>query len=109
MLEKGVILLLMVGVPVAALAEARPPRYDINGVCHRLATSSEGVSVESEQLCLRTQNDAFDAVRRLWLGTPDEIQQECDQRARHDGDKDYVLLRQCLREKLGGARFERGG
>jgi hypothetical protein len=100
MLEKGLILLLALALPAPAWAEARPPRYDVNGLCRRLAATNDGIDTEREQSCLRAQSDALDAVKRVWLDTPDYIQRDCDLRARGDGDKDYALLRKCIRDQL---------
>ncbi|CCG42676.1 hypothetical protein [Magnetospirillum molischianum] len=100
MLEKGLILLVMLALPTAAWAEARPPRYDVNGLCRRLANTPDGIDVQLEQKCLRDQSDALDTVKRLWLDTPAYIQRDCDLRARADGDKDYALLRKCIRDQL---------
>lgn len=96
----GIILTLALTIiSLPAAAEDRPPRYDEDALCNRMANSNDGFSPEAMQKCLMTQNDALGEIRRVWRRTPDYIQRDCDRRARNDGDKDYVLLQKCIHDQ----------
>lgn len=81
-------------------ADDRPPRYDVDGLCNRLAATLDGFSVELQQQCVQRRNDAVDAIRRVWRTVPDYIQRECDQRARAHGDQDYLILQSCIHDLI---------
>lgn len=81
-------------------AGARPPRYDEDALCGARANTVDGFSADLEQKCFQNQDDALDAVKRLWEQTPDYIRQDCDRRARVEGDPDYEILRNCMRDQL---------
>lgn len=78
-------------------ADARPPRYDLDGLCNSRATTSEGFSPETKAACVSAQNEALDVVRRFWLSTLASIQDDCSYEAKADGDGDYQILEACIR------------
>ncbi|MGE3334887.1 MAG: hypothetical protein AB7I36_14670 [Rhodospirillaceae bacterium] len=78
-------------------ADARPPRYDLDGLCNSRATTVEGFSPETKAACVASQSEALDAVRRMWLSTLASIQDDCSYEAKTEGDGDYQVLESCLR------------
>jgi len=100
MLLRLVLVLLIATLPSCwehAQAGERPPRYDSNALCVRLATTIDGLSPELLSQCLINQGDAHDSVRRIWSTTAEYIQDDCAHRARADGDGDYIILKNCIR------------
>ena len=94
-LTVGLILAAALAKPV--FADARPPRYDLDGLCNSRATTPEGFSPETKAACVAAQSEALDAVRRLWLATLASIQDDCSYEAKADGDGDYQVLETCIR------------
>ncbi len=88
---------LAVALARPVFADARPPRYDLDGLCNSRATTSEGFSPETKAACVAAQTEALDAVRRIWLATLASIQDDCSYEAKADGDGDYQILETCIR------------
>lgn len=94
-----------VGLALAALfafakpvfADARPPRYDLDGLCQSRAITPEGFSPETKAVCVAAQVEALDAIRRMWPATLTSIQDDCSYEAEADDYGDYQVLESCLR------------
>ncbi|GEM_PF-3183165 len=93
------ILLALLGT-APVLADERPPRYDLDGLCSRRANTPDGLSAETMANCLAAQGDALESVRRVWPGAQDYIQRDCDLRAKVDREGDYDILDRCVRAQL---------
>lgn len=91
-------LALLISVP--ALADERPPRYDIDGLCSRRSDTPDGFSSETMAQCLSGQEDSLEAVRRIWPDTPAYIQRDCDLRAKVEREGDFQILDACVRTQL---------
>jgi len=91
-----------------AVADDRPPRYDLDGHCSRLSDTPDGFSPETMTACLVAQGDALEAVRRVWSDTPEYIQRDCDLRARVNRDEDYLILDRCVRDQLRKEQADKG-
>lgn len=96
----GLVLAAVSAIAAPAAADERPPRFDDDSLCNRLATSPEGVSPESKAACLSAQGDALDAVRRVWTNIPTDIQDNCVVQAKVDRDGDYLILEACIRAQM---------
>lgn len=94
-LTVGLVLAVTLAEPV--FADARPPRYDLDGLCNSRAITSEGFSPETKAACVSAQSEALDAVRRFWPSTLASIQDDCSYEAEADGDGDYQVLEACIR------------
>lgn len=81
-------------------ADARPPRYDLDGLCNSRALTPEGFSPETKAACVSAQGEALDAVRRVWPSILASIQDDCSYEAKTDGDGDYQVLEACLRAQI---------
>lgn len=94
---------LRIGLALAAafakpvFADARPPRFDLEGLCTSRALTPEGFSPETMAACVSAQSEALDAVKRMWLETLASIQDDCSYEAKADGDGDYQVLEACIR------------
>jgi hypothetical protein len=76
----------------------RPPRYDTDGLCMRLANTNDGFVPEALQSCLRDQGDALDYLTRIWETTPPYILSGCDEQTRTSDD--YGVLEICIRQQM---------
>jgi len=99
MIARILILLVLLGGS-AVLADERPPRYDLDGLCSRRANTPDGFSPETMANCLAAQGDSLESVRRIWPNARDYIQRDCDLRAKVDREGDYDILDRCVRAQL---------
>ena len=107
---------LTVGLVLAAFtisgpvfADERPPRYDLDGLCDRLALTPDGFSPESKAACVSAQADALQTVRRVWPNLPAYIQDNCDIQAKADRVGDYLILEACIRAQSRVQDANQGG
>ncbi|HTH97687.1 MAG TPA: hypothetical protein VL574_09735 [Stellaceae bacterium] len=107
-LGASLLLPMLLGLPLLGLpplasrahADSRPPRYDTDALCDHVSNTPDGFSEETKQRCLVDQDDALDALRHKWEDIPEDIQNDCDQRARAGGDADYQTLQDCIRVQM---------
>ena len=74
-----------------------PPRYDSNLFCRsRSTTVNEGFSDQAQAHCLSDQRIAYQAVRNIWTGLPDEIQNSCTDATQVHDPQNYNALKSCI-------------
>lgn len=105
----GLVLAAAFAVTKPVFADERPPRYDLDGLCSRQANTPDGFSPETMATCLSAQGDALEAIRRVWPDTPGYIQDNCDYRAKAEGDGDYLILGACVRAQTLQKQANEGG
>ncbi|MFN4142773.1 hypothetical protein [Aestuariivirga sp.] len=97
----GVGLLFACGMSVAAIAqEGKPPRFDVESHCKKVASFGGEYSASLFRGCMDMEQDAYNKLKGAWGGLPATMRRHCEKVARFGGGGSYSILSGCVDMEL---------
>jgi len=76
------------------------PKFNVNAMCEKLATSSGKTSEMVRQGCYQQEQASYNTVKNLWMKIPLSMQEECVAIAKASGSGSYMVLDGCITQEM---------